>query len=222
MSLEERPADATEHLDRCVCADGVDALSGSVGAGDAGVGGERRRSRRRTIVAVGVVLAVLAVVLAIVLARRLQPAASTPALVGQRAPAFVLDSLTAAPGSVSLAAFGGKPLVINFWASWCVPCRTEMPALEATHEALGDQVAFVGIDHQDDHAAAIEFVAATGVTYESGFDPEGRVAADYGLYGLPTTVLVSPAGVVVADVTGAVTKDRLLALIRELLGIAAR
>ncbi len=182
--------------------------------------GGRRRRRRRLIVAVVVIaIAGLTVGSAIVLARRLQPSVYTPALVGRRAPAFVLDNLAAASNSVSLASFAGRPVVINFWASWCVPCRTEMPALEAAHIALADQVAFVGVDHQDDHTSALEFIAFTGVTYESGFDPEGRVAAAYGLYGLPTTVLVSPDGIVLAEVTGAVTKDRLLALVHQHLGI---
>ena len=177
------------------------------------------RKRRRAIAAVVVGILVITVGLAIMLARRLQPSASTSALVGQRAPAFVLDRLAGASGSVSLASFAGRPGVINFWASWCVPCRTEMPALEAVHEALGGQVAFVGIDHQDDHTAAVEFIDYTGVTYESGFDPQGIVAAAYGLYGLPTTVLVSADGIVVAALTGAVTEDRLLALIHDRLGI---
>ena len=109
--------------------------------------------------------------------------------------------------------------MVNFWASWCVPCRTEMPALEAAHERFGGRVAFVGVDHQDDRASAVRLVAQTGVTYESGFDPQGTVAAAYGLYGLPTTVLVSADGVVVAEVTGAVTEQRLLVMIHDRLGI---
>ena len=182
-------------------------------------GGPRRRRRRWTISIVVVAIAGLTVGSAIMLARRLQPSVDTPALVGRPAPAFVLDNLAPESNSVSLASFAGRPVVINFWASWCVPCRTEMPALEAAHLALADQVAFIGIDHQDDHTSAVEFIAFTGVTYESGFDPEGRVAAAYGLYGLPTTVLISPDGIVVAEVTGAVTEERLLALVHQHLGI---
>ena len=187
---------------------------------DAPDGGVRRHPRRRWAGAVVVVaIAGLTIGSAIVLARRLQPSVQTPALVGRPAPAFLLDNLDSASSPVSLASFAGRPVVINFWASWCVPCRTEMPALEAAHVALADQVAFIGIDHQDDHTSAVEFIDFTGVTYESGFDPEGSVAAAYGLYGLPTTVLVSSDGIVVAEVTGAVTEDRLLALVHQHLGI---
>lgn len=183
-------------------------------------GSVRRPPRRRWAVAVVVmVIAGLTIGSATVLARRLQPSVQTPALVGRQAPAFLLDNLDAASSPLSLASFAGLPVVINFWASWCVPCRTEMPALEAAHLALADQVAFIGIDHQDDHRSAVEFIDFTGVTYESGFDPEGSVAAAYGLYGLPTTVLISSDGIVVAEVTGAVTEDRLLALVHEHLGI---
>ena len=126
----------------------------------------------------------------------------------------MLDGLDTTTSSVSLVSLAGRPVVVNFWASWCVPCRTEMPALEAAHERFGGRVAFVGVDHQDDRASAVRLVAQTGVTYESGFDPQGTVAA-YGLYGLPTTLLVSADGVVVAEVTGAVTEQRLLAMIHD-------
>ena len=191
------------------------ALTHDVPAG----GGPRRRRRRWTVSIVVVAIVGLLVGSAIVLARRLQPSVHTPALVGRRAPAFVLDNLAAVSNPVSLASFAGRAVVINFWASWCDPCRTELPALEAAHVALGDQVAFIGIDHQDDRRSAVGFIDFTGVTYESGFDPEGSVAATYGLYGLPTTVLVSPDGIVVAEVTGAVTEDRLLALVHQHLSI---
>lgn len=100
----------------------------------------RRRRRRPVIVVAAVTLALATTGVAIVLARRLEPAANAPALVGEHAPAFVLDGLVKATESVSLESFEGRPVVINFWASWCVPCRTEMPALEAVHTALGERL----------------------------------------------------------------------------------
>ena len=197
----------------------ADPATGSVALDGADGHARGRRPRRRLIVGVLVVVLVLTVASAIVLARRLQPPADTPALVGQRAPGFVLDGLGTTTSSVALASLAGRPVVVNFWASWCVPCRTEMPALEAAHRRFGGRVAFVGVDHQDDRASAVQFVAQTGVTYESGFDAQGTVAAAYCLYGLPTTVLVSADGVVVAEVTGAATEQRLLAMIHDRLGI---
>lgn len=113
-------------------------------------------------------------------------------------------------------------MVINFWASWCVPCRQEMPDLQAAHVLLGEQVEFVGVVHRDLRSAAIDFVRETGVTYPSGFDPAGSVAASYGLIGLPSTFLVAADGVVVAEVRGELTKDKLLELIADRLGISVQ
>src|SRR5205807_4097898 len=96
--------------------------------------------------------------------------------------------------AVSLQALRGKPVVINFWASWCLPCRREMPAFQAAHEALGGKVAFVGIDNKDFQKDALDLVRTTGIRYPSGFDPDGSVASRYGLVGLPTTVFVSADG----------------------------
>ncbi len=94
-----------------------------------------------------------------------------------------------------------------------------MPALEAVHTALGERIGFVGINHLDDRTSALRLIEETGVTYESGFDPQDAVAADYGLFGLSTTVLVSADGIVVAEVTGAVTEASLLSMIEDLLGV---
>ena len=81
---------------------------------------------------------------------------------------------------MSLRAQRGKPVVVNFWASWCVPCRKEMPAFAAVHASLGDKVAFVGVNNKDLRDSAIKFMDQTGVRYPSGFDPQGDVAARYG------------------------------------------
>lgn len=104
-------------------------------------------------------------------------------LVGEPAPDFDLPALDDAAPPVGLAARRGQPVLINFWASWCVPCRQEMPALEALHQRYSSCVSFVGIDHLDERGPAAELVSETGVTYPSGFDPSGTVAGDYGLYG---------------------------------------
>lgn len=141
--------------------------------------------------------------------------------VGRIGPRFVLPGL-AGSKPVTLESFPGRPMVINFWASWCVPCRQEMPDLQAAHVLLGEQVEFVGVVHRDLRSAAIDFVRETGVTYPSGFDPAGSVAASYGLIGLPSTFLVAADGVVVAEVRGELTKDKLLELIADRLGISVQ
>jgi cytochrome c biogenesis protein CcmG/thiol:disulfide interchange protein DsbE len=138
------------------------------------------------------------------------------ALVGQPAPGFALEDLAGGDTTVVVADRAGRPVVVNFWASWCVPCRTEMPALEAVHQRFAGRVAFVGVDHGDQRDPARELVAATGVTYPMGFDPNGTVAVDYGLVGLPSTVVVGSDGRVESVYLGAVDSDRLGAALASL------
>ena len=91
--------------------------------------------------------------------------------------------------------YAGKVLVVNFWASWCVPCRTEQPGLEALwREYRGDGVQFLGINFRDDAAAAKEFVREFDVTYPSVEDPSGAVGADFGIPYVPTTVIADAEG----------------------------
>ncbi len=132
---------------------------------------------------------------------------------------FVLADLADDSLTVTLAARPGRPALVNFWASWCGPCRGEMPVLQSGFARFGDRVQFLGVDHQDSRAAAQAFVAAAGVQYRSGFDPDGGVAASYAIRGLPTTVLITGDGRIAATVTGALTTERLERLLGDLLGI---
>lgn len=134
------------------------------------------------------------------------------------AAAFRLPDLRHPSRPVALADRAGSPAVINFWASWCVPCRREMPALQAAHLPYGDQVTFIGVNHQDSRDAALAFLDETGATYPSGYDPAGDVARRYGLFGLPTTILVAADGEIVATRTGEVTSDELKTMIGRLVG----
>ncbi|HZQ85215.1 MAG TPA: TlpA disulfide reductase family protein [Acidimicrobiales bacterium] len=138
---------------------------------------------------------------------------------GTRAAAFSLPDLRDQSRTVDLAQFAGRPLVVNFWSTTCVPCRQEMPALAAVAARYAGRVAFVGIDHEDTRPAALRFVSATGVQYPVGFDPEGKTADAYRLRGLPTTVFVRADGTVLVRHTGPLTRDQVLdevaALARE-------
>ena len=91
--------------------------------------------------------------------------------------------------TVSLAAFRGKPVVINIWASWCPGCNAEARALAAFAEAH-PEAAFVGINFQDSKEAARGFYDAYGWTFPSVFDPEGQIAFSLGLQGTPTTIFL--------------------------------
>jgi cytochrome c biogenesis protein CcmG/thiol:disulfide interchange protein DsbE len=133
------------------------------------------------------------------------------------APGFALASLTDDGVVIDLGDLSGTPVVVNFWASWCVPCRREMPALEAVHKEYADQVAFIGVNHQDTRSAAKALVAESGVTYPSVYDPGGDVAIDYGLYGMPTTVFVAADGRVAGRHTGELTPEDLRDALDEVL-----
>ncbi|MGH9136292.1 MAG: TlpA family protein disulfide reductase [Acidimicrobiales bacterium] len=137
----------------------------------------------------------------------------------EAAPSFALANLTVGVPEISLTAVGGGPVVLNFWASWCVPCRREMPAFEQVHQELGESVTFLGVNHRDSRDAALALVAETGISYASGFDPDGTVAFDFGLYGMPTTVFIDADGMIVAQHTGELSREDLRDSIRELFGV---
>jgi thiol-disulfide isomerase/thioredoxin len=110
-------------------------------------------------------------------------------------------------------------VLVNFFASWCVPCRKEMPAFQAVSAQLGDRVAFIGVNHNDDRAGALQLLADTGVRYPTGYDPEGHVAASYGLFGMPSTLFVGADGTLLETHTGEISRDQLEQTISRLFGV---
>lgn len=176
---------------------------------DTGVSLRRRsRPRRRVILVVAVAAGLLA---ALVATGVLTPVSSTTAAGRKPAYDFDLENLDPAQPRVTFTGFRGRPLVINFWASWCVPCRQEMPALEKVHQRVNDRIAFVGIDHQDTRPEALAFVRETMVSYPSAFDPRGDAANGYALYGLPSTVFVGADGRVLDQHLGGYSESDLQA-----------
>ncbi|MFI4971061.1 MAG: TlpA family protein disulfide reductase [Hyphomicrobiales bacterium] len=139
---------------------------------------------------------------------------------GAEAPSFVLVDLERPTKSVSLAKLRGRPLVLNFWASWCAPCREEMPALEGVARQLRGMVEFVGLDTQDQSDAALAFARAMRVTYPLAI-ATAQVWSAYGVFGLPTTFFISPDGHLVGKQVGALTRGRLRTLIHQLFGVSA-
>ena len=140
---------------------------------------------------------------------------------GQPAPSWSLPGLRDPSATVTLSQFAGKPVVLNFWASWCPPCRKEMPALAATARRLQGNVAFVGIDTNDQHGAALSFASQTGVKYPLAFDPHASAANNYGVYGLPTTFFISAQGKLLGRQVGGKTAQRLDQLIQQTFSIHA-
>ena len=107
--------------------------------------------------------------------------------------AFKLQEVRDATRTASFRPGDRQPTVINFFGSWCEPCRKELPALEAAHTKF-PSVRFIGVDERDGREPAVEMLAQAGVTYSAGYDPTARVAATYGLRGMPTTIFVSADG----------------------------
>ncbi|MFP5370202.1 MAG: TlpA family protein disulfide reductase [Actinomycetes bacterium] len=180
----------------------------------------RPRRRRQLVIAAGA-LAVIGVGAAAGIGASRSTEAEDRVAVEGAAPSFDLERVGAEGDRVRLADFAGRPVVVNFWASWCVPCRKEMPALQAAAERLEGRVAFVGINHQDGRSPAAEFEQEVGVTYPSGYDPDGGVARDFGVVGLPTTVLIDARGRIVARTLGELTENELDELVADAFGIEA-
>lgn len=110
-----------------------------------------------------------------------------------------------------------QPLLVNVWASWCAPCRSEAPLLRQAHERYGDRIRFIGINVLDVQGPALDFMTEFGITYENFFDPDGDIPASLGGFGVPLTYFFAPGGEQVFLQSG-VIDDRTLALqIDELL-----
>jgi thiol-disulfide isomerase/thioredoxin len=107
-------------------------------------------------------------------------------------------------GGLSIADFRGKVVLVNFWASWCAECRPEMPVLERLHRELGRQgLAVVGINAREGAGTVRRYATELGLTFPLVLDVEGRINAQYGVIGLPTTFVIGRNGRAVAFAVGA-------------------
>ncbi|WP_462137383.1 TlpA family protein disulfide reductase [Candidatus Mycalebacterium sp.] len=124
-------------------------------------------------------------------------------LVGRAAPAFSLTTFNGK--TLELSDFAGKPMVLNFWASWCLPCADEAADLNRAEKKYGGGVVFIGINVMDDFEDAIEFAAKHNIAYQNAYDPEKTVHIDYGVAGVPETFFISPDGKIWDKITGPAT-----------------
>lgn len=109
------------------------------------------------------------------------------------APDFTLESMQG--GEVSLSDLEGDVVLINFWATWCAPCREEMPHLEAIYQRYGDLgFTLLGVNVEEDSSDASEFLAETPVSFPILFDPENRVSELYDVVAMPSTVIIGRDG----------------------------
>jgi thiol-disulfide isomerase/thioredoxin len=179
----------------------------------------------------------IAIVLAVLLFVVLKPAAKTPTGqsvvigAGTVAPNFSLPNLLSTAAQplppVSLDALGKdrhRPVVLNFYGSWCTPCRAETPLLAATAKSLaakGSPVQFVGVDVADISSAALTFTQQAGVTYPVGADRTLKVASVlYGQFGQPNTYFINENGVVIFHKQGQISASELNSWLHKLAGAA--
>jgi thiol-disulfide isomerase/thioredoxin len=121
-------------------------------------------------------------------ARTPQPAIDHPA------PDFTLATLDGA--TFGLHAAQGKPVVLNFWATWCGPCQRELPTLQAAAERYGDRVLIIGVDQGEDPQTVQAYVDQLGLTFPMPLDAEFEVSGLYNVRGLPTTYFIDAQGVI--------------------------
>ncbi|MGC8780602.1 MAG: TlpA family protein disulfide reductase [Anaerolineae bacterium] len=114
--------------------------------------------------------------------------------VGHPAPDFTLTTVTGE--TFTLAALRGKPVILNFWATWCPPCRAELPELEAAHERYAGQVIVVGVNQAEPAASVAAFAGQAGLAFLLPLDAQGDVSRQYAVRSLPTTFFIDRTGVI--------------------------
>lgn len=184
----------------------------------------RNNKRRRRILIFSVVSLLNVGLLALILTQLLTPAphvVSDP-LVGHPAPDFSLAMLRldTTKSALSLSNFKGKPVVLNFWASWCAPCKEEAPLLENTWkqvQAQGKDLVILGIDFQDSKNDSLSFLQSYSITYPTALDADGSVASKYGITSLPQTIFINRDGTVTGKVARELTAQALSSGIQSIL-----
>lgn len=160
------------------------------------------------------VLAVIVVVIAVVgiaLVRQRQPQPTTGA-----APDFTITTFDGE--AFTLSEQRGKVVVVNFWASWCAPCREEAPALQRLSERYGERVVFLGITHADPVQDSLAFIEQYGITYANAEDPRDEVSKRlYRITGVPESFVVDQEGQVARFFFSAVDEVEMAALLDDLL-----
>ncbi|MGA7616117.1 MAG: TlpA disulfide reductase family protein [Thermoanaerobaculia bacterium] len=162
----------------------------------------------RIVLAVGLLIsAVLIGVLFVNLGK--DPQRIDSPLIGKQAPDFTLKE-AGIDRSLSLASLRGKPVVVNFWATWCRPCFEENPVLTSVARSMGSDVQFVGVVFDDTEPKILSFIRENGTSYPHVMDEEGKTAIAYGVGGVPETFFIDRTGKIVSKYAGPMSPDDLM------------
>jgi cytochrome c biogenesis protein CcmG/thiol:disulfide interchange protein DsbE len=167
-------------------------------------------ARYAAIVAIGALVVVL------ILAFRRDPHDVRTGTVGKPAAAFSVPKLDGA-GTLTLDDAKGKVTIVNFFASWCIPCKQENPDLVRVYERYrASDVVFIGVLYQDSRDSGLKYVKDNGVTWPTGSDDDGRVAFAYGVFGIPETYFIDADGIIQGRHIGPIDEATLVTAIDTL------
>ncbi|PYQ60953.1 MAG: thiol:disulfide interchange protein [Acidobacteria bacterium] len=158
----------------------------------------------RTVLIVGSAITI-ALVAVLFLGLGKDPTAINSPLVGKPAPPFALTSLGGQ--RFDIRQLRGKPVIVNFWATWCVPCYQEHPVLVENARTIGGDVQFLGVVFNDSEDKINAFLRERGSAYPTLLDQQGKTAIEYGVGGVPETFFINRRGVIVAKFVGPMTTE---------------
>ena len=154
-------------------------------------------------------LAILGLVVVLAFGFRRDPHDIKTGTVGKPAPSFDLERLEGG-GRLRLDDYRGKVVILNFWASWCIPCKQENPALVTVWERYRtSDVVLIGVLYQDSVVAGRDYTARMGNAWPTGVDEDGRTALAYGVFGIPETFFIAPDGRIAGRHIGPIDVDTL-------------
>jgi cytochrome c biogenesis protein CcmG/thiol:disulfide interchange protein DsbE len=175
-----------------------------------------RSSRVNTKVLIAGAAVVVPLLVVLILNIRRDPHSVRSPLIGRQAPSFSLPPV-AGGAPMSLDSLRGRPVVVNFWATWCVPCFQEHAALSSAAQALRD-VQFVGVVYEDEEARTRAFLQERPSAYPSLLDADGRTAIAYGVFGVPETFFIDRTGRIVEKYVGPLDQETIAALVAKAKG----